>query len=205
VKQVDEKPVTVSTDRTAVNQSVFFTAVAQAMYTSSQWPELEQALSDLQRGKGRGILSLYDEYYQRNADGSYGNELEAFTAISCLDDPGPKSVEEIDAYLPEFVKAAPRFGEYFLAGYTCVYWPAAPDLRNEVTGRGAGPVIVVGTTGDSATPLASSRKMAETLEDGRLIVVDAQRHTGYGANDCVTSAVDQYLVTTKVTFSEKSC
>ena len=204
-EKVDKEPVVVSANRTAVNQSVFFTAVAQAMYTSSQWPELEQALADLQRGKGRGILALYDEYYQRNADGSYGNELEAFTAISCLDDPGPKSVEEIDAYLPEFLKEAPRFGAFFVAGYTCVYWPAAPDLRNEVTGRGAGPIIVVGTTGDSATPLASSRKMAETLEDGRLIVVDAQRHTGYGANDCVTSAVDQYLVTTKVTFSEKSC
>ena len=63
----------------------------------------------------------------------------------------------------------------------------------------------VGTTGDSATPLASSRKMAETLEDGRLIVNNAQRHTGYGSNDCVTSAVDNYLITTKISYREKSC
>ncbi|MFM8554126.1 MAG: alpha/beta hydrolase [Acidimicrobiales bacterium] len=204
-KKVDEKPVLVSAKRTRVNQSVFLTAVAQAMYTSAQWPELEQALADIQQGNGQGILDLYDEYYQRNPDGSYGNELEAFTAISCLDDPGPKTIEETDSYLARFVKVAPRFGEYFVSGYTCIYWPAKPDPRNAITGEGAGPIVVVGTTGDSATPLASSRKMAETLEDGRLIVVDAQRHTGYGANDCVTGAVDQFLVTTKVTFSEKSC
>jgi hypothetical protein len=65
--------------------------------------------------------------------------------------------------------------------------------------------VVVGTTGDSATPLASSRKMAETLEDGRIIVLEAQRHTGYGANDCVTDAVNDYLITTEVSFKEKSC
>jgi hypothetical protein len=47
--------------------------------------------------------------------------------------------------------------------------------------------------------------MASTLEDGRLIVVSGDRHTGYGANDCVVSAVDNYLITTKVSFAEKAC
>jgi hypothetical protein len=86
-----------------------------------------------------------------------------------------------------------------------VFWPTKPDNRIAINGKGAGTIIVVGTTGDSATPLASSRKMAETLEDGRLIVVDAQRHTGYGANSCVTDAVDDYLVTAEASFSEKAC
>ena len=205
IKKVDAKPVAVSPDRTKVNLSVLFTGIAQAMYSSSQWPALETALADLQKGNGQGVLDLNDEYYQRNADGSYGNELEAFTAISCLDDPGPATVEEADSHLPEFVKAAPRLGESFASGYTCVFWPAKPDSRHEITGKGAGTIVVVGTTGDSATPLASSRRMAETLEDGRLIVVDAQRHTGYGANSCVTDTVDEYLVKAKASFSEKAC
>ena len=205
IKKVDAKPVAVSPDRTKVNLSVLFTGIAQAMYSSSQWPALETALADLQKGNGQGVLDLNDEYYQRNADGSYGNELEAFTAISCLDDPGPATVEEADSHLPEFVKAAPRLGESFASGYTCVFWPAKPDNRHKITGKGAGTIVVVGTTGDSATPLASSRRMAETLEDGRLIVVDAQRHTGYGANSCVTDTVDEYLVKAKASFSEKAC
>ena len=40
-----------------------------------------------------------------------------------------------------------------------------------ITGAGAGPIVVVGTTGDPATPLAGTRVMADTLEDGRLVVV----------------------------------
>ena len=202
---VDKSPVKVTEGRTAVNLSVLDTAVSQAMYSSTMWSQLEQALADLQKGDGKGILTLYDDYYQRKADGTYGNELEAFTAISCIDDPGPKSVEETDKWLPKFLEVAPRLGASFASGYSCVFWPAQPDYRVDITGKGAGPIVVVGTTGDSATPIEGTRKMAETLEDGRLIVLTANRHTGYGENACVTNSVDQYLVTTKVTFKEKAC
>lgn len=205
VKKIDANPVVVSPDRAAVNLAVLYTGVSEAMYSSSMWDELEVALADLQKGKGAGMLSLNDQYFQRKPDGTYGNELEAFNAISCIDDPGPKSVEEADKWTPEFMKVAPRLGPSFSGGYGCVFWPAKPDYRIAITGKGAGPILVVGTTGDSATPLASSRKMAETLEDGRLIVNNAQRHTGYGSNDCVTSAVDDYLITTKISYREKAC
>jgi pimeloyl-ACP methyl ester carboxylesterase len=205
IKELDERPLVVSKNRASVNQTIAFTAVSQAMYSSTMWPELEVALRDAQKGDGAGLMSLFDSYYRRAPDGKYGNELEAFNAIMCLDDPGPKTVEETDSYIPKFLEAAPRLGISFTGGYTCVFWPAKPDPRIEITGEGAGPIIVVGTTGDAATPLASSQKMASTLEDGRLIVVSEDRHTGYGANDCVVSAVDNYLITTKVSFAEKAC
>lgn len=204
-KLVDDTPVKVRAGRAPVNLAVFDTAVSQAMYSSSMWPQLEEALAALQKGDGQGILDLYDEYYQRKSDGTYGNELEAFGAIGCLDDPGPATVEESDKWIPEFKKAAPRLGDSFGAGYMCIFWPAKPDHRIAITGKGAGPIVVVGTTGDSATPLEGTRKMAETLEDGRLVVLTANRHTGYGENACVTGAVDQYLLTAKVTFKEKAC
>jgi hypothetical protein len=47
--------------------------------------------------------------------------------------------------------------------------------------------------------------MTSALEDGRLIVVTADRHTGYGENDCVTTAVNKYLITTEISWFEKSC
>ena len=203
--QLDKKPLTVSAKRAKVNQAVAYTAVSDAMYSSNIWIELEIALHKAQMGDGNGLLALYDSYYQRTPDGKYGNELEAFNAIYCLDDPGPTTVEETDSYVPAFKKAAPRIWPGFTGGYGCVFWPAKPDLRIKITGKGAGPIVVVGTTGDAATPLASSRKMEAALEDGRLIVVTANRHTGYGENNCVTSSVDNYLITTKVTFREKAC
>jgi pimeloyl-ACP methyl ester carboxylesterase len=203
--KLDTKPLIVSKDRAVVNQSVAYTAVSQAMYSSTMWEELEVALRDAQLGKGSGLLSLYDSYFQRSPDGTYGNELEAFNAILCLDDPGPKTVEEADAFIPDFKAVAPRLADSFTGGYGCVFWPITPDRRIAITGNGAGPIVVVGTTGDAATPLAGSRTMASTLEDGRLIVVDDNRHTGYGANTCVVQAVDNYLITAKVDFAEKAC
>ena len=205
IKELDERPLVVSKSRASVNQAIAYTAVSQAMYSSTMWPELEVALRDAQQGDGAGLMALFDSYYRRTPDGKYGNELEAFNAIMCLDDPGPKTVEETDSYIPKFLEVAPRLGISFTGGYTCVFWPAKKDQRIEITGKGAGPIMVVGTTGDAATPLASSQKMASTLEDGRLIVVSEDRHTGYGANDCVVSAVDKYLITTKVSFAEKAC
>ena len=148
---------------------------------------------------------MYDDYYQRKDDGSYGNELEAFLAISCLDDPGATSIEQVDAAVPAFIAAAPRLGANFGYGYSCALWPVKPAVKVDVTGKGAGPIVVVGTTGDPATPLASTRKMAAALEQGILLIVEANQHTGYGANDCINTAIDSYLIDLTLPVNETTC
>jgi pimeloyl-ACP methyl ester carboxylesterase len=205
VLDIDTTPLEVSKDRTPVTQGVLFTAVAQAMYSDYYWPQLSEALSEAQNGDGKGILQLYDDYYQRKDDGTYGNELEAFLAISCLDDPGASSVEDVDSHIEDFIAAAPRLGGNFAYGYSCVLWPVKQASKVTITGKGAGPIVVVGTTGDPATPLNSTRKMALSLEKGILIVVDANQHTGYGANSCVVKAVDDYLIKLTVPANETTC
>ena len=205
VLDIDAKPLEVSKDRTPVTQGVLFTAVAQAMYSDYYWPQLSEALNAAQLGDGKGILQLYDDYYQRKADGTYGNELESFLAISCLDDPGATSTEEVDSHIEEFIAAAPRLGGNFAYGYSCALWPVKQASKVTITGKGAGPIVVVGTTGDPATPLDSTRKMALGLEQGILIVVDANQHTGYGANNCVVKAVDDYLIKLIVPANETTC
>jgi pimeloyl-ACP methyl ester carboxylesterase len=205
VLDIDAKPLEVSKDRTLVTQGVLFTAVAQAMYSDYYWPQLSEALNAAQGGDGKGILQLYDDYYQRKDDGTYGNELEAFLAISCLDDPGATSTEEVDSHIEDFIAAAPRLGGNFAYGYSCALWPVKQATKVNITGKGAGPIVVVGTTGDAATPLSSTRKMAQGLEQGILIVVDANQHTGYGANSCVVKAVDDYLIKLTVPANETTC
>ena len=205
VLDIDAEPLEVSKERTPVTQGVLFTAVAQAMYSDYYWPQLSEALSAAQKGDGSGILQLYDDYYQRKGDGTYGNELEAFLAISCLDDPGASSVEDVDSHIEDFITAAPRLGGNFAYGYSCALWPVKQAAKVTITGKGAGPIVVVGTTGDAATPLDSTRKMAQSLEKGILIVVDANQHTGYGANSCVVKAVDDYLIELTIPTNETTC
>ena len=205
VNDINVKPIPSTGGRTSVTQGVFYTAVVQAMYSNTLWPQLETALAQAVSGNGAGLLKLYDDYYQRKPDGTYGNELEAFLAISCLDDPEGSTVAEVDANIPKFAAAAKRLGENFGYGYACALWPYRVDSRVEVTGKGAGPIVVIGTTGDAATPLASTRKAASNLEEGILIVVEADRHTGYGLNACVVNRVDTYLLELKTPDNETYC
>lgn len=202
---IDTKPIVVSSDRTPVTQGVFYTAVVQAMYSNTLWPQLETALADAAKGNGAQLLALYDDYFQRQPDGSYGNELEAFLAISCLDDPEGSTVADVDVDVARFAAAAKRLGENFGYGYACALWPHRVAERVIVTGKGAGPIVVIGTTGDAATPLASTRKAANNLEQGVLVIVEADRHTGYGLNSCVVQNVDAYLISLKAPKNETYC
>ena len=202
----DADPVETTSGRPSVTQGVLTTAVSDAMYDESYWPQLETALADLQAGKGEGILALYDDYYERTDDGTYGNELEAYFAINCVDDPGTKDPDALFAMQDEFAKVAPRLGaSWILELQFCASWPvpAAPPVP--IDAKGAGPIVVVGTTGDPATPLEGTRNTSEALEDGHLIVVTADQHTGYGVNNCVNSAVDDYLVSLVVPKNELAC
>ena len=70
--------------------------------------------------------------------------------------------------------------------------PPKPTLL--ITGKGAGPILVVGTTGDPATPIEGTRQMAEDLEGGMLVTVEAYQHTGYRPQGCVAPTVDAYLI-----------
>jgi pimeloyl-ACP methyl ester carboxylesterase len=191
---IDANPVSAEADRTLVTQGVLATAVAQSMYDPSYWPQLEAALAELQDGDGRNILRLYDAYYGYQFD-QWDDSLEAYFAIGCLDDPGSTGPDDLYSHEAEFAAAAPRLGRGWMAELTfCSVWPVPPVSPVVITGAGAGPILVVGTTGDAATPLSSTRNMAAALEDGHLVVVTADQHTGYGVNRCVNDAVDNYLV-----------
>jgi pimeloyl-ACP methyl ester carboxylesterase len=203
--ELDERPLVVSTDRTPVTQGVAYTAIVQSLYTSYYWGRLASALASATRGDGSGLLSLYDDYFQRRSDGTFGNELEAFIAISCLDDPGPTSVDAVERNVERYLSIAPRLGGSFAYGYLCALWPEPQAERSEISARGAGPIVVIGTTGDAATPIESSRRMAAALEQGVFVIVEADEHTGYGLNRCVVDAVDTYLIEGRAPKHETRC
>ena len=194
MESLDEDPIPSEPGRPDVTRGVALQAVGQAMYSESLWPQLSDALVAAQQGDGAGLLQLYDAYFQRQPDGTWGNELEAFQSISCMDDPERLSVAEDDATASEFNEVGPRFAPGTTGSYFCTFFPPSTDPRVDITGAGAGPILVIGTTGDAATPLTSTRAMADTLEDGRLVVVTADQHTGYGVNDCVDQVAHDFLV-----------
>ncbi len=191
---LDANPIPSVEGRPDVGLGVLAIATAQSMYSEQYWPAFERALEDAVNGDGAGLLQLHDAYYERQPDGTYTNLIEAFQAISCADDADRPTVEESDAEVAEIHEVAPRIFPYSTGSYTCTFFPDALDPRIEITGIGAGPIVVIGTTGDPATPLDSSRAMADALQDGRLVIVEANEHTGYRSDDCVRGIVHEYLL-----------
>ncbi len=190
VKKLDANPLPSVGGRPKVNEGVTFYAVAFSLYSQDLWPYLAQALAQAQAGDGSGLLDLYDQYRTDYGD----HTLEALLAITCLDE-GPISVSDMATIDAAIAKSAPHFQGSDPFTIACQHWSVPPVTKVKVTGKGAGPVVVVGTTGDPATPLESSRGMALALQDGRLIINQAEGHTGYKAGSCVGKVVDNYLVT----------
>ncbi len=194
MKSLDDKPIPTVTGRPDLTRSMAITGVSEAMYTQSLWPALEKGLSDAQNGHGKGLLDLYDEYFQRQPDGTYDNSLEAFQVISCMDEAERLTVAQDDANAAQYIAVAPRANPSTVGAYMCTFLPKSDSPRITITGKGAGPILVVGTTGDPATPLASSQNMAKDLENGVLLTVVGDQHTGYSVNACSVATVDAYLI-----------
>ena len=191
---LDATPIPSEPGRPNVSLAVALTGVFQALYDAASWPELADALAAAEKGDGAGLLKLYDDYNVINPDGTYDNLIEAFQVISCMDTPDRPTVAQSDAEVPAEQAAAPHLNRRTVGDYFCTFFPPPLDPEVKVTGAGAGPIVVLGTTGDAVTPLAGATKMAETLEQGRLVTVVGNQHTGYRVNDCSTQAVDAYLV-----------
>jgi len=194
MQSLDDEPAPTADGRPPLNLQMAVTAVSRAMYSDGLWPQLAQALDDAQAGDGAGMLALYDEYFDRLPDGTYANSLEAFQTIACMDEATRLTVEQENDLVPQFQAASPRLSPQTTGSYFCTFFPAATEPQVPITGAGAGPIVVMGTTGDSATPLAGTRVMADTLEDGRLIVVTGNQHTGYSVNECSRAVIEAYLL-----------
>ncbi|GAB2721829.1 alpha/beta hydrolase [Kitasatospora kifunensis] len=181
-----------------LTESRAVTGVVEAMYAQSLWPQLRDALTAAKSGKGGPLLRLSDSYYERSADGSYPNLMFANMAVNCLDLPAAfASPADVSRAVPDFQQVSPHFGrDMAWMSLACAYWPIkATGAPHTVKAAGAGPIVVVGTTRDPATPYAWAQSLAGQLASGRLLTYDGDGHTAYGRhNDCVDSAVNHYLL-----------
>ena len=201
--QIEQQPLPTTSGRDLTGGLALY-GVITPLYSRSTWILLSQALRSAMDGDGSDLMRLADLYTSRSSDGSYSkNTMEAFPAISCLDDPEGIRPSEVPAEYPAFDEASPTFGRSFAWGLVaCRHWPPARGVHPEpltIDAAGAPPIVVVGTTRDPATPLAWAQALASQLDSGVLIERDGDGHTGYNSgNDCVDGAVESYLVEGKV-------
>lgn len=210
LERIDAEPLATTSGR-ELTQSLATTGIVLPLYSEQSWPTLTSALDAAEDGDGTELLALADGYNERDPSGHYGTTTHSQRVISCLDQKQRPTPEETKKLLPEFREISPVFGEFLgwdTAGW-CHDWPV-PGLTDspEVSAPGAEPVLVVGNTGDPATPYEGARKMAGELGEGVGVMLTwkGEGHGAYGSGSrCVDSTVNAYLLDGTVPKDGKVC
>ncbi len=208
LERLDASPLRASDGR-LLGSSAMFTAMIFPLYSQSNWPYLTDVFADVFAGEADYAFQIADAYYGRSANGTYAdNSTEAFVAINCLDYMSTSTRETLDAEAAALAAAAPVFGpQMSYGGTSCDTWPfEATRVREPIAAKGSAPILVVGTTGDPATPYKWAQNLASQLENGHLVTYNGEGHTAYNkSNSCVDNAVDDFFLKGTVPTEDPNC
>ncbi|GAA3745567.1 pimeloyl-ACP methyl ester carboxylesterase [Spinactinospora alkalitolerans] len=201
LEQAGEEPLrsTLGDGREA-NRARLEMGVLAALYSDRYWPQVREGIDDAFDGDGTALLELGDLLYGREPGGDYENATAALVAVNCADHRSPRDIGAYEEAAAEAAEASPLFGPSMAWGaLPCAYWPEeAVSEPVEVDGAGADPILVVGTTRDSATPYHWAESLAAALDSGVLLTREGDGHTAYRmGNACVDQAVDTYLLSAR--------
>ncbi|MGV9915380.1 alpha/beta hydrolase [Streptomyces tendae] len=185
-------------------------AISGALYRQDYWPALRVGLEAAADDNGEVLHDLAEALGQHGRGGDTddatdgtateeSNEDDAFRAITCDDSSNRYTVADVESRLPDFLEASPLFGPGLAwSALSCDGWPVPGAARHpEVSAPGAPPVLLVGNTGDPATPYEGAARMAQRLGEkvGVELTYEGEGHGAYDSgNTCVQDTVNAYLL-----------
>ncbi|MGQ4377956.1 alpha/beta hydrolase [Streptomyces sp. SAS_267] len=198
LKELDSKPIPGVFPR-RLTQTAATSGIAQSLYSKDFWEYLTEGLQQAYDGDGKVLMLLSDSMNGRSENGQYSNITPANISINCADDKPRYTADFVKSKVPAFRAASPLFGDYLAWGMvSCTDWavPGAAE-HPDVSAPGAAPILVVGNTGDPATPYEGARAMVNALGKGVGVELTykGQGHGAYDSKDkCVQGAVNGYLL-----------
>lgn len=190
---VDRSPLSSSDPNRPVTGSEIRMAVMYSLYGDEQsWSGLSSSLDEaINQRNGALIRQITD---QTVAD--VANTAAVRAAITCLDYPVDGDMAVWSARHEEIRREAPTFGDSAAsADLGCQAWGHNGTRQPApIHAKGAAPILVVGSTGDPATPYEWARSLSEQLETGHLLTREGNGHTAYGRAAACTKAVDTFLL-----------
>jgi pimeloyl-ACP methyl ester carboxylesterase len=180
--------------------------IAAALYSKDSWPFLATALFTAETEQDGSLLQvLGDSLAGRQPDGTYDNSQVAQGFINCADDPARPDVNEQRVLADEAADLSTYFADFLRTSTGCI--GITPSIDPLVIGpaAGAAPIVVIGNSGDPATPYEWSQELAASLDSAVLYTVEAEGHTAYGRITCVLADIDAYLLELAVPANDSAC
>ena len=189
--RVEREPLP-SAEGAAVGPARLALAGIAATYRRDGVATLAEALADAEAGDGTALARLAD---------SYTSSVDAFmpyVATLCADGPYVTGATEAAAFAARLARISPWFGAAIANEVLpCAFWSVPPGRVPSPVGAGlvtTAPVLVLGTTGDVATPYGAAERVAASLPGAVLVTHVGDGHTASGAGDCVDDVVRRYLI-----------
>ena len=194
ITSANSTPLATGDPNRTVTGADIVTALSEYLYTTEQnWEPLNKALDQAINHRDGSAFAASEEQDTSSKDDGGG----AFQAVTCLDYPVEGDKTTWAAQYEQAQREAPVFGNTAVGmDLVCSVWGHNGTRKpTQIHARGAAPILVVGTTGDPATPYAWSKSLAEQLDSGQLLTWEGNGHTAYGGDaSCVNDAVDAYLI-----------
>jgi len=179
-------------DRT-LTQSLFVQGLALYMYSGTKaYSTLAQLLDITMGGNGYYMLASADAMNDRS-DTGYGSLATAFPAISCADD-ADAGLDAAFTQWDDDIVSAPYFGRFMGPDTVCQVWTAKPAPQIDFRGEGDPPFLVIGGTGDNATPYQYAQWMVQQMPAGVLVTRNGVGHGSYSSGSkCIDQIVRAFL------------
>ena len=193
IASADASPLKTSDPEVTINGPQLTGAIRRYL-SGGTWPQLTAALAP---AIGQQDASGFAEDVKQDPNSS--NTTAAFMGVMCQDRPSAEGgVDLWQAQYEEAQKAAPTFAGAASIDMTCAAWghySKSDPIPQDVRATGAAPILVVGTTGDPATPYHWAQALAEQLDSAQLLTWKGEGHCAYGrGSSCITKAVDGFLL-----------
>ena len=194
ITSANSAPLATGDPNRTVTGADIVAALSEYLYTTEQnWEPLNKALDQAINHRDGSAFAASEEQDTSSKDDGGG----AFQAVTCLDYPVEGDKTTWASQYEQAKREAPVFADSAVGmDLVCSVWGHNGTRKPaQIHARGAAPILVVGTTGDPATPYAWSKSLAEQLDSGQLLTWEGNGHTAYGGDaSCVNDAVDAYLI-----------
>jgi pimeloyl-ACP methyl ester carboxylesterase len=196
IAQADAAPIPAPGSDRPAGPGEIVQAILGSLYSETTWSFLTSGIDSALNGNADTLIFLADSFTGREPNGEYSNLVEAHKAVNCLDTATDRDPEYHIGLAEDFEAQAPWFGPAAASyGFYCAFWEAEPEPLTAPRAAGAPPILVIGSTGDPATPYKWAVSLAAQLESGVLLTRDGEGHLAYRyGNRCIDEAIEAYLI-----------